>query len=102
MARLYFRKLEHSQAPNNYRAVLKSEHEGEIEIGSIGVQAFASRDVAWTWGIDTVVPLRDHEAEGRGKDRRDCMLQFKRAWERHCAQPGWLDEFLAMKRKRLR
>jgi hypothetical protein len=58
---------------------------------------FTSRDTAWTWGIDTVMPMRDHQSEGRGKDR--CMDEFRAAWERHCARPGWRDEFLAMKRK---
>jgi len=65
----------------------------------ISSQVASSRDTVWTWGIDTVLPLKDHEAEGRGADRKDCMVKFRAAWERHCARPGWLDEFLAMKRK---
>jgi len=34
------------------------------------------------------------------RDRKDCMGKFRKAWEAHCTQPGWLDEFLAMKRRR--
>jgi hypothetical protein len=99
MDNLSIRKVQHPQAPNNYRVILKTEHDGEFEIGSIGVKAFTSRDVAWTWGIDTVLPMREHESEGRGTDRRDCMVRFRASWERHRAEPGWLDEFLAMKRR---
>ena len=100
MDHLNLRKVQHPQAPNNYRVILKTEHDGEVEVGSIGVQTFTSSDTAWTWGIDTVLPLRDHQAEGRGADRRDCMVRFRASWERHSAEPGWLDEFLAMKRQR--
>lgn len=96
---LYLRKVDHRQARENYRVVLKIDGE-EIDIGAIGLKTFTSSDVAWTWGIDTVLPLRDHQCEGRGKDRKDCMTQFKSAWERHCEAEGWLDEFLAMKRQR--
>lgn len=93
MDHLLLRKVQHPQAPNNYRVILKTEHDGEFEIGSIGVQTFTSSDTAWTWGIDTVLPLRDHQAEGRGADRRDCMARFRAAWDCHCLKPGWLDEF---------
>src|SRR5580658_6967372 len=96
---LYLRKVDHAQARENYRVILKLDDE-EIEIGAIGLKTFTSSDVAWTWGIDTVLPLRDHQCEGRGTDRKDCMAQFKSAWERHCEAKGWLDEFLAMKRQR--
>jgi hypothetical protein len=99
MDHLSLRKVQHPQAANNYRVILKTEHDGEFEIGSIGVQTFTSRDTAWTWGIDTVMPMRDHQCEGRAKDRMDCMDKFRAAWERHCARAGWRDEFLAMKRK---
>jgi len=30
MASLYLRKVQHSQAPNNYRVLLKTDHDGEI------------------------------------------------------------------------
>jgi hypothetical protein len=79
MASLFLRKVQHPQAPNNYRMILKTEHDGEFEIGSIGVQTFTSRDTAWTWGIDTVLPMRVHQSEGRGKDRIDCMDKFRAA-----------------------
>jgi hypothetical protein len=79
--------------------ILKTEYDGEFEIGSIGVQTFTSTDTSWTWGIDTVIPMRDHQAEGRGADRGDCVVKFRKAWESHCKQPGWLDEFLAVKRR---
>jgi hypothetical protein len=99
MDHLSLRKVQHPQAPNNYRVILKTGHDGEFEIGSIGVQIFTSSDTTWTWGIDTVMPMRDDQAEGRGDDRSDCMVKFRKAWEDYCKQPGWLDEFLAMKRK---
>ncbi|MGA2999325.1 hypothetical protein [Bradyrhizobium sp.] len=98
MTSLSLRKVLHPQARNNHRVILKTEH-GEFEIGSIGVQTFTSTDTSWTWGIDTVMPMRDDQAEGRGADRNDCMVKFRKAWESYCKQPGWLDEFLAMKRK---
>jgi hypothetical protein len=98
MDNLSIRKVQHPQAPNNYRVILKTEHDGELEIGSIGVKAITSRDTAWVWGIDTVLPMRDHESEGRGTDRKDCMDRFRDAWEQCCRKPGWLDEFLAVKR----
>jgi hypothetical protein len=56
--------------------ILKTEYDGEFEIGSIGVKIFTSADTAWTWGIDTVLPLRDHQAEGRGADRSNCIGQI--------------------------
>jgi hypothetical protein len=99
MDQLYLRKVQHPQAADNYRVILRTEHDNEFEIGSIGVQTFTSGDTAWTWGIDTVMPMLDHQSEGRGKNRMDCMDEFRAAWESHCARAGWRDEFLAMKRK---
>jgi hypothetical protein len=32
--------------------------------------------------IDTVIPMRVLETQGKGKNRRDCMKQFKAAWGR--------------------
>jgi hypothetical protein len=98
MDHLLLRQVQHPQAPNNYRVILKLD-ETEFEIGSIGITTFTSTDTAWTWGIDTVLPLRDHQAEGRGADRSDCMVKFRKAWEHHSQKAGWLDEFLAMKRQ---
>jgi hypothetical protein len=96
MPDLYLRKIDHIQARDNYRVILKLD-EDEFEIGSIGIKTFTSTDVTWTWGVDTVLPMREHQSEGRGKDRKDCMAQFRAAWERHSREAGWLDEFLAMK-----
>ena len=89
---LYLRKVIHPQAHNNYRVILKGE-DGEFEIGSIGIQ----HDGGWTWGIDTVMPMRDFETQGEGRDRQDCMRQFKAAWERFAADEANLTEFLNAK-----
>ena len=97
---LYLRRVIHPQVHDNYRVILK--HEGiDFEIGSIGIQHGSAGAVFWSWAIDTVVPMRDVGAQGRGQDREDCMKQFRAAWERFCAKPGRLSQFLAMKRKRL-
>lgn len=95
---LYLRKVDAPQAIDNYRVILKID-ETEYEVGSIGIQTFTSTDTGWTWGIDTVIPMRALEAEGRGKDRRDCMRLFKLAWEKFCEDPGNLAEFLEAKRR---
>jgi len=92
---LFLRKVIHPQAHDNYRVVVRDGD--EIEIGSIGMQFDG-----WTWGIDTVVPIREVEAEGAGKDRADCMRQFRAAWDRFSSDPARLTEFLKMKRKRPR
>ena len=92
---LYLRKVVHAQAHDNYRVVLKLD-EGEFEIGSIGIQQGA----AWRWGNDTVIPMRAPEIQGKGKNRRDCMRQFKAAWERFAGDEAKLVEFLNAKRKR--
>jgi hypothetical protein len=92
---LYLRKVVHPQAHENYRVVLKLD-EGEFEIGSMGIQ----HGTAWRWGIDTLIPMRVPETQGKGKSRRDCMRQFKAAWERFAADEANLTEFLNAKRKR--
>jgi hypothetical protein len=90
---LFLRKVIHPAATNNYRVVL---HDGDdIEIGSIGRQFDG-----WAWGIDCVIPMREVEAEGTGKDRADCMRQFRAAWDRFSADRVRLTEFLEKKRKR--
>ena len=76
---LYLRKVIHPQAGENCRVILKDE-DGEFEIGSIGIQHAAGASYFWAWAIDTVIPMRTHQTQGRGKDRRDCMKQFKAAW----------------------
>ena len=53
----------------------------------------------WHRGIDSIVPMREEDGEGGGKD---CMRQFRAAWDRFSADPARLSEFLETKRKRLR
>jgi hypothetical protein len=72
----------------------------EFEIGSIGIQQAAGSLYFWAWAIDTVIPMRTHETRGKGKDRRDCMRQFKAAWERFAGDEANLVEFLNMKWRR--
>lgn len=73
MDHLLLRKVQHPQAANNYRVILKTEYDGEFEIGSIGVKIFTSAD---TRGPGEFLPLRDHQAEGRGADRSNCIGQI--------------------------
>ena len=95
MPALYLHKVVHPQAHDNYRVVF--EDEGiETEIGSIGVQ-FGG----WRWAIDNVIPMLVVDTQGMGKDRKDCMQQFRAAWEKFSADPARLIEFLREKRKRL-
>jgi hypothetical protein len=82
------------RASDIYRVILR-EDGVDIELGSIGVQ-----HDGWVWGLDSVIPMRDLETEGSGKDRKDCMRQFRAAWDRFSADPARLSEFLEMKRKR--
>lgn len=101
MSALYLRKVTHPQAQHNYRVVLKDDGLA-VEIGSIGIQHGSGTAEAWAWGIDNVIPMREAETQGSGKDRKDCMKQFRAAWDRFSADPARLTEFLEMKRKRLR
>jgi hypothetical protein len=96
---LLLRRVSRPQSKDNYRVVARVEGD-EVEIGSIGVQYGTRASVDWFWGIDTVLPMRQHEAEGSGADRADCMKRFRAAWDRFASDPEWLAEFLAMKRKR--
>src|SRR5215831_14927497 len=50
--------------------------------------------------IDTVIPMRVLETQGKGKDRRDCMRRFRAAWDRFAADEANLIEFLNAKRRR--
>ena len=93
---LYLRKVIHPQAHDNYRVILKSDDDDEVEIGSIGIE----HDATWRWGIDTVIPMRTHQTQGKGKDRRDCMRQFRAAWDRFAADEANLTEFLNAMRGR--
>jgi hypothetical protein len=45
--------------------VILKEDGVDIELGSIGVQ-----HEGWVWGFDSVIPMRELETEGNGKDRR--------------------------------
>jgi hypothetical protein len=100
MTDLFLRKIPgHPQAQNAYRVVLKSV-DGETEIGSIGTQFKSGPDQVWRWGIDTVIPMREIESEGEGRDRNDCVRQFKAAWDRFCRDPARFVEFMETKRRR--
>jgi hypothetical protein len=92
---LFLRKVIHPAARDNYRVVVRDGD--EIEIGSIGRQFDG-----WAWGIDCVIPMREIESEGTGRDLKDCTRQFCAAWERFSSDPARLTEFLKMKRKRPR
>jgi hypothetical protein len=96
---LYLRKVDHPQAKNSYRVVLRTDGE-EFEIGSVGVQNTTGAGSVWHWGIDTVIPMRELESGGEGSDRQDCAIRFKAAWQPFCKDRGRLEEFLAAKRKR--
>jgi hypothetical protein len=54
MDNLSLRKVQDPHASNNYRVILKTEHDGEFEIG------LQCSDTAWTWAVNTVVPRRNH------------------------------------------
>lgn len=99
MTDLLLRRVDHPQATENYRVILDDEA-GPVEVGSIGIRNFTSDAAGWAWGIDTVLPMRAGASAGRGTDRRDCMKQFRAAWDRLTADKGWLEEFLATKRRR--
>lgn len=95
---LYLRKIDHPQAVDNYRVVLKVD-ETEYEVGSIGPQRTADVDLVWHWGIDSAIPMRAIQTEGSGDNLRDCMAKFKAAWERFSSDPARLTEFLEAKRR---
>jgi hypothetical protein len=38
--------------------------------------------------------MREVDAEGTGKDRQDCMRQFRAAWDRFSSAPARLTGFL--------
>jgi hypothetical protein len=46
------------------------------------------------------MPMRELETEGSGKDRKDCMRQFRAARDRLSADPARLAEFVEMKLRR--
>jgi hypothetical protein len=51
-------------------------------------------------GIDTVIPMRDTDAGGIGKDRKDCKRQYRAARDKFSSDPARLTEFIQAKRKR--
>ena len=63
----------------------------EIEVGSIGIQHGSGATEHWVRGIDNVIPMREIDAQGIGKD---CMRQFRAAWHQFSADPARLTEFL--------
>jgi len=97
---LYLRKVIHPQAIDNHRVVLKDDGL-ELEIGSIGVQHGSGATEYWAWGIDNVIPMREVDTQGTGKDRKDCMKQFRAAWDVFISDPARLTEFIQAKQKRL-
>ena len=93
---LYLRKSDHGQqSPEGYRV----EDGDEVEIGSISVQHSAGAEYYWKWAIDTVIPMRTHQTQGRGIDRADCMRKFREAWARFADDEANLTMFLAEKRR---
>ena len=64
-------------------------------------QCATESPLRWRWAIDNVIPIRDEDTAGIGKDRNDCMRQFRAAWEKFSSDPARLTEFLQAKRKRL-
>ncbi len=96
---LFLRKV-HDRRREAYRVILKDDI-GEVEIGSIGPQDEANNVTRWMWAIDTVIPMREHQQMGYGDDRRDCMRNFKTAWEKFASDPANLVAFMRMKRQRL-
>jgi hypothetical protein len=63
---LRLRKVVHPQCRRQLAVILKDDG---IEIGSIGIQHGSGATGNWVWGIDTVIPLREVDTQGIGKDR---------------------------------
>lgn len=91
--RLLLHTVDHPTAVNNYRVI----YDGE-EVGSIGIQTGLGSQTLWAWGIDCALPRQDFQTDGRGRDREDCMRQFKDAWHKFSRKPERLEEFLTTKR----
>lgn len=89
----------HPQTNDAYRVVLKSD-DGEVDVGSIGKQIVSRQRVFWRWGIDTVLPRQPFATDGEGRDREDCMAQFRAVWEVFASEPERLAEFLKTKKAR--
>src|SRR5262249_1516210 len=89
---LFLRRVEPGREA--YRVILKDDV-SETEIGSIGRHSVTR----WTWGIDTLLSMRELDSGGYGVDRKDCQRRFKGAWGAFVARPARLAEFMLMKRK---
>jgi len=50
--------------------------------------------------MQTSAPMRVLKTQGKGKNRRDCMRQFKGAWERFAGDEANLVEFMNAKCER--
>ena len=46
-----------------------------------------------------MIPMRTHQTQGKGKNRRDFMRHFRAAWERFADDEANLVEFLNAKRQ---
>lgn len=96
--KLLLRREKHPQATDNYRVIAEIDG-AEVEVGSIGTNFRAEPQLVWTWGIDTVIPMREIESEGSGTDRTDCARRFRAAWDRFCQDEARLAKFLDIKRR---
>lgn len=92
---LFLRRVHHPQARNNYRVVVKLD-DGEIEVGSIGIQTTNTGSM-WVWGLDAAVPIKIR-SEGTGKGVGQCMRRFRVAWDQFAANEINLRAFLKTKR----
>jgi hypothetical protein len=59
---------------------------------------FGGPSFYFAWSLKRVLALV--ETEGEGKDRKDCMRQFRAAWDHFATTRPNLTEFLKAKRKR--
>jgi len=87
---LFFHKVIHPQARDNYRVLFKDDGV-EIEVGSIGIQHGSGTAEGWVWGIDNIVPMREADSHGTGSDRKDCMKQFPKGLGPVQRRPSPLD-----------
>ena len=86
----------HRPCPPSPAAAILNTMGVELEVGLIAILHGSGATEAWVWSIDTVIPTRETEAQGIGKDRKD----FRVASDKFSAGPARLNNFLEMKRKR--
>jgi len=65
---LYLRRGLHPQATDNFRVILKHSDGPNTRSAALACSMVLPGAVFWAWGIDTVVPMRDVGAQGRGRD----------------------------------